>query len=381
MRRIKYFKLYAPEGSESGNTEDILTEDNKELEDLRSNALRSEEEPEETPAEEPETEEPAEPDVQEEDKTEPEQSEEQADSSKIGEPIRVDDEYINQQPDDVKEFLNGVKGEYFSQKALKNYVNAQKYIKEQKTVKPEAEDKPSTFEKKQVKTLDNDQLAVAQNNYVFRQLQNKYPGLTAEMLTDEQKWNDYYFQIQDEESNPRKAHQFYEDYKAAVSNANDTVSKYKDLAQNWEAKASDTISNQYDEFEKKISELGVKLEDIGITKDDDFIINQVIYGKDGNPDPQVVTMAFGNIPVINKDGFYNKLMTIGVPKLYETARKSGKLEVLDHRNKNKSNPSISNSDIQSKADAKPALQKFDENTTLPEMESDLAALRKKIMSK
>jgi len=88
--------------------------------------------------------------------------------------VKITDEYIKSQPEELKEILSGIRNETLTPKALQNYIEAEKIVYETKAKEPQI------VELKDIAIPDNQKAVV--NAWAFERLCNKYPALKEKVL-------------------------------------------------------------------------------------------------------------------------------------------------------------------------------------------------------
>jgi len=121
--------------------------------------------------------------------------------------------------------------------------------------------------------------------------------------------------------------------------------------------------------------------DLGKTLDEAYIINNILQDENGKLKPDLISYYKNNnqIPILNKDKFYQALLDHFDDEITSTVEKRGVNSFIDNKERKKPNPSISESTI-------PGTEKEPVKTVIPddsidfeEMDRILEENRKKIL--
>jgi hypothetical protein len=227
--------------------------------------------------------------------------------------VTVDDEFIEAQPEEVKKYLSGIKGETLSLNMLKTYVNEQWYIDtiKNKQQKQESETRPlevdEDFGDKDLLKLPAVETEV--NSAVVKILREKYPDLPVNATQEE--IDDFIKDLQFE--NPRKAIAFIRDEEQARADVQKAVEKIVYLQNNWKTLAAQSIENAVERVNKKIQDsFGMSLEDLGVNLHlDDKLYNEFLYERVLMPDKKVNTRVVknvGDVFVIDEDAAASEIL-------------------------------------------------------------------------
>jgi hypothetical protein len=225
--------------------------------------------------------------------------------------VTVDDEFIEAQPEEVKKYLSGIKGETLSLNMLKTYVNEQWYIdtikKQQKQSETKQFEVDENFGDKDFLALPAVETEV--NSAVVKILREKYPDLPANATQEE--IDDFIKDLQFE--NPRKAIAFIRDEEQARADVQKAVEKIVYLQNNWKTLAAQSIENAVERVNKKIQDsFGVSLEDLGVNLHlDDKLYNEFLYERVLMPDKKVNTRVVknvGDVFVIDEDAAASEIL-------------------------------------------------------------------------
>ena len=278
--------------------------------------------------------------------------------------VKVDDEFINKASEEDKEFLQSIKGESLSEKAIKIHVNAQKYIKQLKegTATPETLKAAST----QVKPMSNDQITEAKNNMIYNQIAARFSDFPKEGLTDPEARDDYERVLFNE--SPSKHREFTKLFEDSATRVDQWEKGYRDLSTTWEDRASAQITAGVDTFTEELKKHGLSPKDLGIEFTDQWILQNLIYKNDGKPDENVVRFQH-NIPIVLPNAVGTKLIQNFLPQIIEATKTQARKEALEGKEKLTPNPSISNSNLSAKDKISKDTLLVDDNSSLAEIEA------------
>jgi hypothetical protein len=219
-----------------------------------------------------------------------------------------DAQNLDQMAQDFKQILNGVKGDQFSERAFKNYINSQIYIKSLKS--PFDPDwKP---EKKVVESPDYIEMAKKQKgDMLLKAVRTKYPDFPENGLSDPEAKLEFERDLVAQ--NPTGILE-YGRYLEEVSGKIDTeFDRHYDIVTNWEDRAKTQIEADVQLFKNYLDAKGLTLADIGVpdlTFDDKYY-NKFLFDNilqpNGKPNENVIAWYQKNTPVIKPFMVTNQL--------------------------------------------------------------------------
>lgn len=243
--------------------------------------------------------------------------------------ITIDDAYIQktladlskdnpQSAEQLKSILEGVKGESFTSKALQNYINSQLYIKEIKS--PLNKDWQMPEESKTEEYIK--QAEEIKKKTLISKMKEHFPDYPDDLDED----NIALF----EESLSRRD---YSRYLQLIDEEKEKIDREFDryfyIANNWEQLAIDTIKSDLQLFEKKLSESGVKLSDLGIDLQLDengynkFLFDNILL-PNNKVNNKIVHFIGESIPVLEPRALYKELLDLFYNDILELALNKGK---------------------------------------------------------
>lgn len=254
--------------------------------------------------------------------------------------VEINDEYIANQPEDVRNIYEGIKGEKLTPKVLKNYVNSQRWISEQKqsSVQQEVRQIPK------VESEYGDKV----KELTILQLKNKYNDIPAEAIADAEVFKDYLRDIQIDD--PLKAIDVLQDYKSLHSKVNNDFQTVVNYQQNWETVNYNNLNSDVGEFKSFLSKYNLKPEDIGLnleldeSRNNEYILNNILRDN-GDIDARVVKQ-FAGLPLVEKGAVYNKLVQKNIDKIVEMAQVRARRESVANKKTIQPPPSLSASNVQ-----------------------------------
>ena len=206
---------------------------------------------------------------------------------------------LDQMAQDYKLILNGVKGDQFTDRAFKNYVNMQLYIKSLKSPfypnwKPDAA---------VVKSPDYLEMATKQKaQMLLNSIRQKYPDFPEDGLTNQESRLEFERILFAQ--NPVAASK----YSTEIDNLNQGIDKefdrHYDIISNWERRAKDQIEADVNLFKSYLETKGITAEDIGLP---DLTVDANYYNKflfenvlqpQGKVNENVITFYQGKTPII-----------------------------------------------------------------------------------
>jgi hypothetical protein len=264
-----------------------------------------------------------------------------------------DNPQVNQMTEDYRKILEGIKGDLISDRALKNYVNAQLYIKSVKNPFSQ-EFKP---DETVVKTQEYIQKAnEAKSRFVLQAVKSKFPTFPEDGLTNEESRLDFERDLMLD--NPRKFREYEDTIQNAEKDVNESYDKWYYITQNWESIAKDTINQEVDLFKGWLESKGVKPEDINLPElkldeknfYNEFIFKNVLYNEKGQPNEQVIAFMDNKYPVVKpmtvfntlKDLFFDSILDVYSERARKDGFNTGKEAIVE--------PSLSESNLSRNAE-------------------------------
>jgi len=238
--------------------------------------------------------------------------------------VFINDDYIKSQPKHIQKILKPIKGEKLTEKALKNYVNAELYIeklKKQTQQESKTEPKPEPKPETETNLPQNIPAEIDENKFyelVYLKLKTKYPDLP-EYEDKKYAITEYLQNLQVE--NPVKFAKFNIELTKETEEIENQIREVQDLSKNWENLAMQNINDDIQRFKEKLSQFGLEPDDLGLdlnfTEDfyNDYIYNNILF-VDGKANPEVVEYR-GKIPIIKKGKVYEKLLSLNFDKIME----------------------------------------------------------------
>ncbi len=238
--------------------------------------------------------------------------------------IRIDEKYISEQPPEIQKILRPIKGDILSERALKNYINAQLFIEKQKSQKQEVAKEttpPQVYQQNQINVQPSEDL----NRALYLTLRVKYsdlPELTSDTNPEEQL-KDYLTDLQI--SDPIKYYKFLKDYDLATQKIQEQISQYKYIEENWEHISAENIKKDVQKFENDLKEFGLSLQDLGLNLElDDKYYNEYLYNnillKNNEANPEVVQRISDKALLIPEGAVYKKLIELNFKNVLQLAK-------------------------------------------------------------
>lgn len=364
--------FYEADGMESGNTETVVTEkttitpdntsenttvetitDDDSIEAIEAKLDKSREARKQKPVEEEKT---------VSDNTENNESDttdtNEGKTKTGGKYTKITDEYINSLPESERPFIQGMKGESMSEKAIKSYVSAQKLIHDLKT-------NATTDAKQELvpdDSINNFNLAAGENELskiaLDKEAESKIMSNAVKRLTAKFKDAEHPFPQSDDEwfdLPPLIRAQYEREYFAAreavEADYRQVVlisTKYKSL--NYKA-ANDALTK----IKGKLDNWGIKPEQLGLNlslKDNrnDLITMAIIDPKTKSFNPQTVEVIGRNkqgelIHVYDPDAIASKIFEHIEPQIVELVKSDSYRKGFERRAEKEPEPSMSNGAI------------------------------------
>jgi hypothetical protein len=224
--------------------------------------------------------------------------------------IKIDDNFIKNADESDRKYLESIKNEQISQKALNNYLNAQKGIRE---LQGERGDRirlsnrlKELTQKVNLPPKDNvNAINDLKNQVLVRRMKAKFPDYpeTKEQEDDlmYEKGFRYMQQIADEEKKEREQ----------VNNFWDNMI---DARENYTAKNTDVLNKAVDEIKKQLEMMNITPNDLKMsfktTQEGDFEdekLEKLFFDANGNLDEEVFITQYG-APLVRGDKFAEKFI-------------------------------------------------------------------------
>ena len=300
--------------------------------------------------------------------------------------ITIDEAYIQkatadlskENPDSaelIKSILEGVKGEAFTSKALQNYINSQLYIKEIKS--PLDKDWKMPEESKTEEYIK--QAEEVKTKTLISKMKEHFPDFPDSL--DEDTLAEY------EETLSRRDYSKYlqlmEDERKKIDSEFD---RYFYIANNWEQLAVNTINSDLQLFEKKLSESGVSLKDLGIDlKLDENGYNKFLFENilipNNKVNNRIVHFIGESVPVIEPRALYKELLDLFYNDILELAMNKGKSTGYKEAIKDIPEPKGTHSSKSGMLDYNEEISIFDNDELDDELlDKHLNKIRKKILN-
>jgi hypothetical protein len=268
--------------------------------------------------------------------------------------VTIDDKYIQDQPEAERKIYESVKGERFSPKALKNYLNAQKKIMGEQEI---TDERPAleNFEvpnellaKRQVQPVKFEASKVDEyvKNFVNNEMRTRYPSMPSDM--DERKnW------LADLQANdPEGARDFFVERDRLASEIKTDIGKTLEIFENPEKYRAETLMQGINLVKSFIfgkrdpSEFGI---DFSIKEGKNEIIDHVIRDGKGKFDPNIVIQPFEGVYAFHPVNFAVKTMRTILPLMLHAERVKGRKEGIEGVGNKKPNSTLSGQ-VQGKTD-------------------------------
>lgn len=242
--------------------------------------------------------------------------------------IKIDEKYISEQPPEIQKILRPIKGDILSERALKNYINAQLFIEKQKASKQDVSKETYTQQVSQQTSqpVQTDILKTDDfNRALYMTLKVKYNDLP-ELDNDtspEEQLKDYLTDLQI--SDPIKYYKFLKDYDLASQKIQEQISQYKYIEENWEHISAENIKKDVQKFENDLKEYGLTLQDLGLNLElDDKYYNEYLYNnillKNNEANPEVVQKISDKALLIPEGAVYKKLIELNFKNILSLAK-------------------------------------------------------------
>ncbi|MHB8483725.1 MAG: hypothetical protein ACYDBV_13510 [Nitrospiria bacterium] len=210
-----------------------------------------------------------------------------------------DAQNLDQMIQDYKQILTGVKGDQFTDRAFKNYVNSQLYIKSLKNPF-DPNWKPDT---KVVQSPDYLEMATKQKaQMLLNSIKQKYPDFPDDGLTNQESRLEFERILFSQ--NPVGAQKYVNEIDSLSQGIDKEFDRHYDIVTNWEKRAKDQIEADINLFKSYLETKGLTPEDVGIP---DLSIDANYYNKflfenvlqpQGKVNENVITFYQGRTPII-----------------------------------------------------------------------------------
>jgi len=300
--------------------------------------------------------------------------------------VVIDDNYISNQLDDnIKRYLEGIKGEMISPKALKNYLNAQSLIDQQKAVLSQQRQPDSNTQSISNNANTNQGIHTEYSEKVqqlaLQRLKDKYRDIPSEAITDKDVFKDY---MRDKFiDDPLEANSILNDLGGFRNEVENTAKYVYEYSQNWEKAANDTMAKDINDFKDKLTKLGLKPEDLGIdlsldaNGNNEYLKNQVLTNN-GNVDPNIVGYV-ANYPKIKQGAILQKLLTLNVEKIVELKATGARREGYEARNNQQPPPSQSANNIKQTVRGDVKLPIDVDDMSIDELDSEFEKVKQSVV--
>jgi hypothetical protein len=288
--------------------------------------------------------------------------------------------------EDYQGILNGVKDEVMSPKVLRNYINSQLYIK---NVKPNPLD-PKWQPDKKV-TTDPDYLAKAveaKNKLIADNMRSIFKDFPPEAITDPEIEKEYLKELQAED--PRAFFKYEKQLEIIQKNVNESYDRFRNLRDNWEPIAADSIKVEVAKFNSILAGLNLTPEEVGIPSlelDDkyrnDFLYQpgNVLFKKDGSVNENVIGFIDNDIPFIKPNAVFAELVSHFTKAMMAKATEKGRVEGYNIGKDAIPEPNMADSGAKGEKDSLEVNLDFDDDSKSPEeLESNFAKWTNKLFN-
>ncbi len=286
--------------------------------------------------------------------------------------VKVDDSYISSQPVEYRAYLEGIRGEQLSPKALKNYINSQDYIAKQKQTKEQPPQLPPDVQTQIAETTKQ----IARNN-----LKNKFPEMPIEAMHSEEAFNEWVKDLNFEK--PLQMLDVVEEYRKILNDTQRVAGDLHYISTNWESRANEAMVKEIEKFKADLAKKGIKPEDLGIDltydpqKKNDYITESVLK-RNGQLDNGVVFLEYSKYPRVIENGVYRKLIELNYDKIADMIEIKGRQAGYEAKKQNQPPPSMSAAGIAAKRDT--TLPKTVNDLTVEEIDKELRKIDVEIAS-
>lgn len=242
-------------------------------------------------------------------------------SDKVTGSITIDDNFIKAQPEKDHKILETIKGEIFSPKALKKYINAQRLIGKRQ---PEGQDKKEFIPKPEEIPLQpeitSEAIAKAKNELVFEQLKQQFPDIPEDPI----EYKEYLADLQ--QSDPDRFWDLREQRKEIEKNVTKEVNLALYVRSNYDQINTKLFENEVEIIKNRLNEYGISDENDIKALGLDFTITQDTEGKpynqlmnslliaNGQLDPQLIQKMHG-VSLLREGALTEKFFKVMTPKI------------------------------------------------------------------
>jgi len=297
--------------------------------------------------------------------------------------------------EDVAKVLNSIKGSQIDAKVLKNYVHAQIKLEEHQLANPdksEVENQDEGFDNFTPRTADENfsqlddgekqKLNQAKVYALYNKLKGKYKDLTLDDLKDDDSVNEYLSTLM--VNKPLMADDFKSDWRKTNSQIDKETNDYVDRAVNFGDYMRKDAMEMIGKFQDSLKAKGIDPKELETDFSEKWIVNNIIKNDKGKLNTSMIGYYRNNqnIPILDKQSFYQALVDKFDPRITELTKKAGINEFISGKRKKEPNPSISNSEAAGsrkiEADEIPGLVPTKDFPGFENIDKILAANRKKI---
>lgn len=288
--------------------------------------------------------------------------------------VKVDDSYISSQPVEYRAYLEGIKGEQLSPKALKNYINSQDYIAKQKQAR-------ETQSQQQLPPDVQTQIAEITKQITRNNLKAKFPDMPIEAVQSEDGFKEWLRDLNIDD--PMQMYDVREEYRKIHDDTQRVAGELHYISNNWETLANEAMVKEIDKFKADLAKKGIKPEDLGIDltydpqKKNDYITESVLK-RNGQLDNGVVFLEYSKYPRVIENGVYRKLIELNYDKIADMIEIKGRQAGYEAKKQNQPPPSMSAAGIAAKRDT--TLPKTVNDLTVEEIDKELRKIDVEIAS-
>ncbi len=348
-----------------------LENEEKSLSDLRNTALGKEQTKPDATDKKDNTESVDEGKEKKEEKAEVKETQEdkkpaQPSDQKPDELVEITDEYISSQPENLREYLKGIKGEKLTNKVLKNYLNSQEFIKNQKETFRTTTPVDRTKLEKQVESV--------KVNMLFTNLKSKIPELPPNFFNMEQEERNEW--VRDYDYNHPLEKNFKDVYFSELENVDKQTKEYVDLQTSWQDRFKATVLEDIKAFRTRLESYGVKESDLGIEINEDYL-QKFLFDETGKP-KSLVSYDRG-VAEISPGKILQALIDENFDRIIELREKAAEKKGFLKRTSQEDNPSLSGAGVTGKKTEEKETLTIDDDLDEEESSKRLKKLREKAM--
>lgn len=288
--------------------------------------------------------------------------------------VKVNEEYIASQPEELRNYLEGIKGEQLSPKALKNYINSQDYIAKQKQAR-------ETQSQQQLPPDVQTQIAETTKQITRNNLKAKFPDMPIEAVQSEDGFKEWLRDLNIDD--PMQMYDVREEYRKIHDETQRVAGELHYISSNWETHANEAMVKEIEKFKADLAKKGIKPEDLGIDltydpqKKNDYITESVLK-RNGQLDNGVVFLEYSKYPRVIENGVYRKLIELNYDKIADMIEIKGRQAGYEAKKQNQPPPSMSAAGIAAKRDT--TLPKTVNDLTVEEIDKELRKIDVEIAS-